>query len=182
VVGVALDVGVAALGVHAAPGTPHVAEQELEHRPGADELHAGGVVGEADRVDDRHHLVRLAGLADQLGHLEELVLGDAGDALDHLRGVAAVVLAQQVEHRAGMLEVHLRIAVRPGLVRPGLGVVDPLARIVGAEDPVLELVALLHHQAGVGRPGHVLLVVQLVLEDVVDQPAEVGDVRPGPDP
>ena len=38
VVGVALDVGVAALGVHAAARAPHVAEQELEHRAGADEL------------------------------------------------------------------------------------------------------------------------------------------------
>src|SRR5205823_5017850 len=47
VVGVALDVGVTALGVHPTARTAHVAEDELEQRPRANELAAGGVMGES---------------------------------------------------------------------------------------------------------------------------------------
>ena len=122
VVGVALDVRVAALGVHAAARAPDVAEQQLQHRAGADHLRAGRVVGEADRVDDRHHLVRPAHLADELRDLEELFARDAGDALDHLGRVARVVLAHQVQHRARMLDVEPgKAAVGPGVAAPRLG-------------------------------------------------------------
>ena len=103
VVGVALDVGVAALSVHPAPRPSHVAEQQLQERGGADELAACGVMGQPDRVDDRHHLVWLSHLADELRDLHELIDGDPGDARDHLRRVARVVLHQKLEDRARVL-------------------------------------------------------------------------------
>ena len=122
VVGVALDVGVAALGVHAAARPPHVAQQELEDRGRADELAAGRVMREPDRVDDGHHLVGPAALADDLGDLEELLGRDAGDRGDHLRRVARVVLAQELEDRARVLELHVALGQR----RPGAGAGRPL--------------------------------------------------------
>ena len=42
---VALDVGVAALGVHATAWPPHVAEEQLEDGPRPNKLAAGGVLG-----------------------------------------------------------------------------------------------------------------------------------------
>jgi hypothetical protein len=45
------------------------------------------VLRPANRVNDRRDLLRVAVLADrreQVGGLEELILRDAGDALDHL--------------------------------------------------------------------------------------------------
>ncbi len=106
-VGVSLDVGVTTLGVHAATRTADIPEQQLEYRAGADQLPAGRVMGQADRVDDRHHLVRLAHLADQLGDPQELVLRDAGDARDHLRRVAGVVLLHELENGLRVLQRHV---------------------------------------------------------------------------
>ena len=78
-VGIALDVGVAALGIHPAARAPDVPQQELQHRAGADQLPAGCMLRQADRIDDRHHLLRFAHLADQLGDPHELVLRYPGD-------------------------------------------------------------------------------------------------------
>ena len=73
---------------------------------------------------------------------------------------------------------------RPGrqaLVVPRGRVVGPLRLVVAREQPVVELVALGHDERGVGVQLDVVLVVQLVLEDVVDEPPEEGDVGAGPD-
>jgi hypothetical protein len=67
---------VAALGVHAAARPAHVAQQQLEQGRAADQLAAGGVLGQADRVHDRHDLVGPPALSDDLGDLQELVGGD----------------------------------------------------------------------------------------------------------
>src|SRR5438445_1799611 len=210
VVGIALDVGVTALGVHAAAWTSHVAEQELQNGGRANELAAGGVVREPDRVDDRHHLVGPAGLADDLRDLEELRLRDTGDRGDHLGGVARIVLAQELEYRAGMLELHVALGERHAgtgagwslavsddlllrslerglsggvaLVGPRRGVVRALDRIVAAEQPLAEAEALLHEEGRVRVVLDVLVVDQVLLDDVADQAAEKGGVRAGPDP
>jgi hypothetical protein len=55
------------------------------------------VLGPADRVNDGRDLFHVAVLADggeQVGGLQELILGDAGDALDHLRRIARILLLQ----------------------------------------------------------------------------------------
>ena len=64
-VGGALNVGVAAQRVDAAAGAPDVAEQQLQHRRGADDLRAEGVLRPADRVDDGAGLLHVAVLADR---------------------------------------------------------------------------------------------------------------------
>ena len=99
-VGGALDVRVAAQRVHAAAGAADVAEQQLQHRRGADDLRAEGVLRPADGVDDRRRLLHVAVFADrreQIGGFQKLILRDAGDALDHLRRVARVLLLQQLK-------------------------------------------------------------------------------------
>ena len=209
-VGVALDVGVAALGVHAAARPPHVAEEQLEQSRAPDELGAGRVLGEADRVHDRHDLVGPAHLAHQLADLEELLLRDPGDVRDHLGRVAGVVRLHELEDAARVLEPHVALGDRHGgarvgrrslsvsgdlllgplergrgrliaLVRPRRGVVGALGGVVPAEEAFVEPVALLHEEGGVGVVPDVLVMDQVVGKHVVDEPAEVGDVGPGPD-
>src|SRR6266849_7908902 len=93
--------------VDAASGAPHVAKQKLQHRRSADDLRAKGVLRPAHGVDDRSDLLHVAVLADggkQVGGLQELILRDAGDALDHFRRVARVLLLEELENTARMLE------------------------------------------------------------------------------
>ena len=73
-VGQPLDVGVAAQRVHAAAAHADIAEDELQHRHGADVLRALGVLRPAERVHRRHRLGRRGRLRDHLGDLQELVL------------------------------------------------------------------------------------------------------------
>src|SRR5437868_5391172 len=70
---------------------------------------------------------------------------------------------------------------RQTVVVPRGGVVGPLRLVVAGEQPVVELVTGGHDEGGVGVQLDVVLVVQLVLEDVVDEPPEEGDVGAGPD-
>ena len=91
-VGQALDVGVAAQRIHAAPAHADVAEHELQHRHGADVLRALGVLGPAERVHRGHRLGRRRGLGDHRRHFEELVLRRAADALDELGRILRDVL------------------------------------------------------------------------------------------
>ena len=195
VVGVPLDVRVAALRVHPAAGSAHVAEQELQQRAGTDELPAGRVMGESDGVHDGHDLVGLAHLADDLRDLRELIDRDAGDARDHLRCVARVVLGHELEDRARVLEGHVALGPRRGrsgrtvercrplgLVAPRRDVVRPGRGVVSGEETVLEVEAFFHDERGVRVVLDVVLVIELVLDDVVDEAAEVGDVGTGPDP
>src|SRR5689334_22515266 len=79
------------------------------------------VVCETHGVHDRHDLVGTARLADDAGDLEELLGGDARDRRHHVRRVARVVLAEQLEHRAGVLQLHVSLGQRhpgPGAGRP----------------------------------------------------------------
>jgi hypothetical protein len=56
------------------------------------------------------------------------------------------------------------------LVHPGRRIVDPLGRIVAAEEAVVEVVAVLHEEGGVGVVAHVLVVDEVLLQHVVDEP------------
>ena len=103
-VGGALDGGVAAQGHDPAAGPADVAQQQLEDGRGADVLGPDRVLGPADRVGEAGRPLPARVLAQQLGHLQELVGGDAADLLDQLRGVAAEVPAQELEHAARVLE------------------------------------------------------------------------------
>ncbi len=104
-VGCALNVGVSAQRIDAAAGASDVAHQQLQHGGGADDLRAEGVLRPADRVDDGGDLLHVAILADGGEHvprLQKLVLRNAGDARNHLRRVARVLLLQQLIDAARM--------------------------------------------------------------------------------
>ena len=91
-VGGALNIGVAAQRIHAASRASDVAQQKLQNRGAADGLSAGTVLRPADRIDDGARLLHVAIFADgseQVGRLEELVLGHAGDSFHHLRACSA---------------------------------------------------------------------------------------------
>src|SRR5439155_3862702 len=64
---------------------------------------------------------------------------------------------------------------------PGADVVLASGGIVAAEESVLECKVLLHQEGGVGVVGDVFLVMEVVLQDVIDQPAEVRDIGAGAD-
>ena len=189
------------LGVHSATRTAHVSQQELQHRPGPDQLTAGRMLRQPDGIDDRHHLVGLAHLADQLRDPHELVLRDPSDARHHLRGVARVMLLHQLEDGLRILQRHVALgdAVRgavgrqPGrrgggggrvvdLVTPARDVVLSVGGVIAAEQAVRERVGLLDQEGGIRVVAHVLVVEQVVLQHVIDEPAEVGHVRADPNP
>ena len=100
-----------------AAGAAHVAQQQLDDRRGADDLHADRVLRPADRVAERRRALAAGVLAQRLRDLEELLLRAAADLGDALGGVAAVVALQQLEDAARVLE--RRVLLR------GLAVLEP---------------------------------------------------------
>jgi len=89
---------------YAAARPAHVAEQQLDDRPGADVLDADAVLGPAHRVDQRGGALPARVGRPGLAHLEELLLRYAADPLDHLRGVAGVVPLEHLVHAARVLQ------------------------------------------------------------------------------
>src|SRR5260370_2888760 len=95
-----------AQGVDAAARPAHVAEQQLQHRRGSYDLRAKGMLRPSDSVNDRAGLLHVAVFANgsiEVSRFEELLLGNPGDALDHLRGVARIMLLQELEDATGIL-------------------------------------------------------------------------------
>ena len=70
---------------------------------------------------------------------------------------------------------------RESLVVPRHRVVGPGRIVVAGEHPVVEREVRTDDERGIGVQLDVVLVVQLLLEDVVDQPPEEGDVGSRPD-
>ena len=171
----------ASQGVNAASGHADIAQQELYQRRGADHLGAYRVLGPPQGVHEGGGTVGHGGGGEYLADLEKLLLRRATDVAHHFRRIAGVVLLHQVEHATGMLQslVDLGVAVRPHLVSPGASVVLAVRRIVAREQAVLELVARAHDQGRVGVSPDVLVLYLVVTQQVVDHPAQEGDVRAG---
>ena len=176
-VGGALYVGVAAQRVDAAAGASHVAHQELQDGRGADDLRAEAVMRPADGVDDGAGLLHVAILADggeEFGGLEELILRNAGDALHHFRRIARVLLLEQLEDRARMLQRKIvgRFAGLGFLVIPGGAVVDGGGGVEPGKQAVLrQLESVLNEEGGVGVVQQVIARDPPVLDGVADQAA-----------
>ena len=180
-VGEPLNVGVASEGVDAASSHADVAQQELHQRRAADHLGAHRMLGPPQGVHEGGGTVGHGGRGEYLADPKELVLWRAADVVHHLRGIAGIVLLHQVEHTARILKslVDLGVAVRPHLVGPGAAVVLPFIFIVARKQAVLERVALVHDQGGVGVSFDVLVLYLVVTQQVVDHSAQEGDVRAG---
>src|SRR6267378_6668342 len=161
-------------------------------------------MGPTDGVDDGAGLLHVAVFANrsvEVGGLEELLLGNAGDALDHLRRVARVLLLQELEYAVGILECWIkvdsswqrrkgsrlsgfsgrrsRLPVRT-LVIPACAVVGLFLGIETGEQPVDigELEILVDDESRVGVMDQVFLGDSIVFDGVVNQAAEERDIRP----
>ncbi len=93
-VGGPLDVRVPAEGIHAAARPADVAEKELQHCRGADDLDAGRVLRPSERVGDRADALGVAGGGHDVAHFEELRLRCAADTLDGFGRVAVDMLLE----------------------------------------------------------------------------------------
>ena len=100
----ALDTRVTAQGHDPAARPSHVAQQQLQHRRGADELRAQGVVGPAHRVGEARGALPPRVLRDGTGKVIEVLRRDPAGVPHHLRGVARVVALEDLQHRVGVLQ------------------------------------------------------------------------------
>src|SRR6187200_3411838 len=89
---------------HAATGTADVAEEQLQDRCGPDQLRSFGVLRPAEGVADGRCSLRARRQTKQFRQLEEEVLRDAADSLDHLGCVARKVTLEHLIDAAGMLQ------------------------------------------------------------------------------
>src|SRR6185369_357430 len=97
----------AAQRIHTAASSSNIAEHQLQDRCGAYDLRTESVLRPADRVNDRCRFLRIAVLAnrsEQVSGFKKLIFRDAGDALDHFRCVARILLLQKLEDRPRMLQ------------------------------------------------------------------------------
>ena len=176
----ALDVAVTAQRVHATAQLAHVTQQQLHDGGRADDLRADAVLGPAQGIHHRHHTIRGGRAGNHLAHLQELVPGRAGDLLDHLGRVAAVVLLHDLQHAARVLHGHVDLGVITlFLVAPARVVVLARLGVVTREDAVLETVTLAHDEGGVGVVADVLRLDLVVAQQVVDNTAQEGNVTAG---
>ena len=180
-VGQALDIGVAAQGVDAAARHPHVAEQQLDHRHGADILRTDGVLGPAESVQERCGLIRRAGFSNVFTDFEEVGLRRTADVFDHIRGITGNMLLQQVPDAARMLQRSIAFgeAVFVQLIVPAGFVVLAFFCVIAAEQPVVEAVVLTHDQAGVGVGFGVFAVEFFVIQQIQDHARQEGNVGTG---
>src|SRR5882724_6367785 len=162
-------------------------------------------MGPTDGVDKGAGLLHVAVFANrsvEVGGIEELLLGNAGDALDHLRRVARVLLLQELEYAVGILECWIkvdsswqrrkgsrlsgfsgrrsrRLPVRT-LVIPACAVVSLFLGIETGEQAVDvgELEILVDDEARVGVMDQVFFGDSIIFNGVVNQAAEERDIRP----
>src|SRR5579871_984284 len=192
------------------PGRPHVPEQLLDDAGGADRLDAGRVLRPADGVDERAGALPAGVLRERLRHLDEVVDRAAARLRDELRRVPRVVPLEDLEDAARMHKrrvLRRRLAVREpfaaaavtgllagrraaragdlhplvhpalDLVLPGLGVPagEEAVRVLGVDEALVDD----HRRVRVALD--VVAELEVVLEDVVRDPAEERDIATGAD-
>ena len=141
-VGRALYGGVAAHGHDPAAGPAHVPEQQLQDAGGADHLHADGVLGPPQRVDDSAGPLATGVGAQQLRHPHQLARGAAAHLGDDLRCVPGEVAFEDLEDAARVLQrrvVRRRSVRRCGHVLPRRGVAGSSRLEVVTLNPVFSL-------------------------------------------
>ena len=103
-VGGALNRGVAAERQDAAARPSDVAEEQLQDRCRADDLHAGRVLREADGVADGSRALGARRAAERVGDPHERIGRHAAHLFHHRRRVAREVAREDLEHRARVLQ------------------------------------------------------------------------------
>ncbi len=178
-----LNIGVTTQGVNPTAGHAHIAEQQLDHRHGADVLRTDRMLRPAQRVEERRGSVYGAGRREHLAHLQEVRFWRTADILYRFRGVAIDMLFEQVPDtaRMGQRLITFRIAVVIKLVVPRRFIVLPFFSIVAAEQTLFEGKVIPHQQAGVGVVPDVFRVDLIVFDQIAQHAGEEGDIRPGAD-
>ncbi len=93
--------------IHAPAGSSDITHYELEHRSRAYNLSTIGMLSPTNSVDDRcdlFHITVFTDRCEKVGSLDELILRNPGDAFDHLRRVARILLFQKLEDTTRMLQ------------------------------------------------------------------------------
>src|SRR4029077_12492725 len=93
----ALDIGVAAQRIHAASSATYIAQQQLQHGRGANDLSTESVLRPSHSVNnsaDLFHVAIFADRSEKIGGFQELVFGNTCNTLDHLWRVARVLLLE----------------------------------------------------------------------------------------
>ncbi|MNC47538.1 hypothetical protein D3C75_966030 [compost metagenome] len=167
-----------AQGVHAAACHPHVAEQQLNHRHGANVLRAHGVLRPAQRVQERRGFIFYAGRCDVFTDLDEVIFRGAANIGNHFRRVARNVLFEQVPHATWMSQRQVAFgeAFFVQLIVPGGFVVFTIYRVIARKQAVIEAVILTHNQIGVGVSLNVFTVVFIVIDQVQQHARQESDV------
>ena len=90
---------------------------------------------------------------------------------------------EELKDTAWMLEGRVAPYVTVGatLIIPRLLIVLLTRRVEPGKEPVLEIESSTHDERSVGVEPDILVVLQVVLEDVSDEPAQDGDVGSGTD-
>ncbi|OPY88880.1 MAG: hypothetical protein A4E72_01258 [Syntrophus sp. PtaU1.Bin208] len=176
-----LDVGLAAHGLNAATGDAHIAQKQLDHAHGPDILGSYSVLGPAHGVEFVPCPVRSSCRAVELVDLDQFVNRRSRDLVDDLRRVAGIVLLQELEDAVGIL--HRGILFDPSIP---FSLVGPAGLVVFSvrqprKDAVVvagKLEVRIHKEGRIGVVFDILFKVELVFDDILDHPAEKGDVRP----
>ena len=205
-VGAALDARMSPQRHDAAAGPPHVAEQRLHDRGGADDLHAHRGMRPADRVADGTRALAPRVPRHRLGDSEKRLLRTTRDLLDHLGRVAGIMPLHDLIDAVRMLQrriarrraVRHRLEVVAGalfrlhavlghgrghdlaLVLPAIVLVALRVHVEAREQPVKRLrigVGILDDVRDVRVGHHVVAEPQVALEDLVDHPTQERDVR-----
>ena len=182
-VGESLNIGVTAQRIYAAPCHPHVAEQQLDHRHGADVLRTHGVLRPAQRIQEGRCSVCRTGGGQHFAHFQEVRFRRTADVLHHVRRIAGNMLLQQVPHAARVRQCFIahRIAVFVELIVPRGLVVLAFFRVIAAEQPVVEGKVIPHQQVCVGVVLNVFRVNFVVFDQVQQYAGQERNVRAGAD-
>ena len=177
----ALHVGLPPEGIDTAAGHPHVAQEHLDHGHGADILYTDRMLGPAHGVHDRTGLIRLSCLRVGLIDLDQEVLGGTGNGRHRIEGVARVVFFELLEDASLIPEslILLGDTLLIHLKGPKTLVVALSFWIVAGKEPVFKIVLLCQDVRGVSILDNVLFKVKVFVQDILDHPAQKGDVGAG---
>ena len=109
-VGRALDGRMSAQREDPAARPPDVAEEQLQDRSGADDLHASGVLRPAHGVTDSRGFVAAGRARENIGDFEKRVLRHAAELLDQRRRVSREVPLENLKDAARMLQRSVSLA------------------------------------------------------------------------
>ena len=136
----------------------------------------------ADRIHDGTHSIGTAGRTNNLSHLKEFLNRAPCNLRHHFWCIPIVVPLEQLEDTPWVLKRRIAadIAIGPEFVTPRGLIVGARCLFKPGEQPVLKSEIAVDQKRCVGVLGNIICMMQVLGQDVPDQPAEHRNVRPGP--